>query len=234
MHVLSIHRLDEQADGGDHHDRVGGLDGDDDIVELLAPEDPQKLHTALDDALRGVAIARHDAVGERAVVHADAHGGVVLLAGVDEGHQLGLDLPQLGGILIVGVFQMLERAPWVDVVAGIDTHLLAVEGSHVGGMGGEVDVGHQRLVIAVGLQTSGDVLHVLRLTGALGGEAHQFAAGIDDALGLTDAALCIIGIHGGHRLDADGVVAADADRAYAGYTANSSFNHTFLFLVYCL
>ena len=64
VHILTVHRLDQQTHGGDHHHRVGGLDTDDDIVELLATADAQKLHTTLDDTLRGITVARHDTVGE--------------------------------------------------------------------------------------------------------------------------------------------------------------------------
>ena len=45
----------------------------------------------------------------------------------------------------------------------------------------------------------------------LSGEAHQLAASFDDFLCLTDASLSIIGIGGGHRLDADRVIATQID-----------------------
>ena len=61
---------------------------------------------------------------------------------LDEGHQLALDLLQFGSILLVGIFQVLERAARIDIVARIDAHLLAIEGSDIGGMGREVNVGH--------------------------------------------------------------------------------------------
>ena len=76
------------------------------------------------------------------MVDANAHGGVVLLTDIDEGHELRLYLLQFGSVLLVGVLQMLERAARVDVVAGVDAHLLAVLGSDVGSMCGEMDVGH--------------------------------------------------------------------------------------------
>ena len=184
VHVFTVHGLDKQAHGGDHDHGVGGLDGDDDIVEMLATEDAQELHAALDNALGGVAVAAHDAVGEGAVVHADAHGGVVLLTDIDKRHELLLNLLQLCGIFLVGVLQVLERAPGIYVVAGVDAHFLAILGSDVGGVGGEMNIGNEGLSVAVGLETGRDVAHVLGLAGALGGEAHELATGIDDALGL--------------------------------------------------
>ena len=76
----------------------------------------------------------------------------MFLADIQEGHQLALDLLQFGSILLVGVFQMLERAAGIDIVARIDAHLLTVERSHIGRMRGEVHVGHQRCRITVSLQ----------------------------------------------------------------------------------
>ena len=82
VHILAVHRFDQQTDGGHHNDGIAGLDADDHVVELLAAADTQKLHAALDDALWGIAIARHDTVAQRAVVHTDADGGVVLLTDI--------------------------------------------------------------------------------------------------------------------------------------------------------
>ena len=76
------------------------------------------------------------------MVHTDAHSSMVLLADVQKRHQLLLYLLQLGSILLVGIFQMLERTTRVYVVTRIDAHLLAILGSHVSDMCREVDVGH--------------------------------------------------------------------------------------------
>ena len=156
---------------------------------------------------------------------------MVLLADVQERHQLAFYLLKLGSILLVGIFQMLERTTWVDIVAGIDAHLLAVEGSHIGRMGREMDIGHKGCQITVGLQTGRDMLHVLCLTRSLGGEAHQFATSVDDALGLGHTALRIVGIHRRHRLDTDGIGAANADASDTGLRTNSSYTHTSVVLI---
>ena len=150
------------------------------------------------------------------MVYANAYSGMVFLADIDERHQFVLDLLQFCSIFLIRVFQMLERTSRVDIVARIDAHLLTVEGSHISGMSREMHVSHEGLLIAIRLQTGGDILHVLSLTRTLGREAHQFATSVDNPLGLTDAALSIIGIHRGHRLDADGVLSANADIPYTG------------------
>ena len=167
------------------------------------------------------------------MVHTDAYGGVVLLTDIDKRYELRLNLLQLGLVLLVGIFQVLEGTSWVHVVAWIDANLLAVLCGHVGRMSGEVHVGHQRLVVAIRLQTGRDVLHVLCLTGALRGEANDFATCIDDAFGLCYATLRVVGVDGSHRLDADGVVATNGDIAYVGNAANSSCTHILLLLSPC-
>ena len=92
-------------------------------------------------------------------------------------------------------------------------------------MSREVDIGHEGCRIAVGLQACRDILHVLGLTDALGGEAYEFATCIDDALGLGHTALGIIRIYRSHRLDTDGVGASDADIPDTGLCAKTSFVH---------
>ena len=103
-HAFGLHGAAQQAHALHHHHGVGGFDADDDIQELLLHAHAQELHARLHDAGGRVAIARHDAVGERAVVHADAHGGAMLTADVEEGHEAVLNLAELGGVLLVGIF----------------------------------------------------------------------------------------------------------------------------------
>ena len=173
--------------------------------------------TALDDAFGGVPIARHDAVAEGTVVHTDTYGCVMCLTDVDEGDEFFLNLLQLVGIFLVGIFQMFEGTAGIYIVARIDAYFLTIEGGDISGVGREMDICHQWLGIAVGLQLGRDMLHILCLTGALGGETYQFASGIDDALGLCHTGGSVVGIGGGHRLDADGVVAANADITHTGF-----------------
>ena len=119
---------------------------------------------------------------------------MVFLADIQERHELCLNLLQFLGILLVGIFQVLEGAARVDVVAGIDAYLLAVLGGHVSGMCREMDVGHEGCCVAVGLQLCRDILHVFGFTCALRSETHQFAASIDDALGLGNTAFGVVGV----------------------------------------
>ena len=216
MHIFLVHRLHQQADGGYHDDRVRGFDADDYVVELLATADTEKLHTAFYNTFRRVTIARHDTIGERAVVDADTDSGMMLLADIEEGHQFGFNLLQLGGILLVGIFQVLEGASGIDIVARIDTYFLTVLRCHVGGMSREMYVSHQGRLIAVGLQPCRDVFHVFCLSRSLGGKAYQLTSCVNDALGLSHTAFGVVGVGGSHRLNANGVVAANGDVADMG------------------
>ena len=151
------------------------------------------------------------------MVNTDTNGSVVLLTDIQEWDQLCLNLLQLGSILLVGVLQMLERTTWVNIVTRIDTNLLAVECSHVGGMSSKMHIGHKWSVISVGLKLCRYILHVLSLAGALCSKTNQLSASIDNALGLSYTTLSIIGINSTHRLNADGVLSTYTDISHAGF-----------------
>ena len=214
VHVLLVHLAHQQAHRAHHHHGVACLDGDDHIIELLLLAYTQEFHAALDDALGGVAISRHDAVGERAVVDTDAHCGVVCAADVEEGHESLLKSLELGGIFLVGVFYLLERACGVDIVSGVHPHLLGIEGCHVGHIGIEMHVGHEGSHDALGAQCGIDVLEVLCLAHALCGEAHVFSSCLDYPLGLCHRGFGVGGVGGGHRLNAHRVAAAQQHVAH--------------------
>ena len=214
VHVFAVELCHEQSHRLDHHHGVGRLDGDDHVVEVLPLADAQELHTTLDDTLGRVAVAVAYAVAQRTVVDADAYGCVVLPADVEEGHEAVFYLLQLLGVLLVGVLLMHKLAGRVDVVAGVDAHLLGIERGDVGYMRVEVDVGHERRLVAVGAYAGIDILEVLGFARALCGKTHQLSACLDDALGLGYAGSGVIGVGGGHRLDADRVVASHVDGTY--------------------
>ena len=217
VHALGVHGLHQHAHRVHHHHGVRCLDADDHVVEGLAAENPEKLHAALHNALRRVAVARHYAVGQRAVVHTYAHSRLVLPANIYERHQPPLYPLKLIGIFPVGILQTFERAPRVHIVSRVYAHLLAVERRHLRRVGREVHVGHQGLPVPLRFQPFGDVPHVLRLARALRGEAHQLTPRIHYALGLRHAALRVVGVHSGHRLYSYRVV---APYGYAAHMAD--------------
>ena len=150
------------------------------------------------------------------MIHTDADGSMMLLADVEERYEAILNLLKFVGILLVGIFLLDELAGRIHVVAWIYAHFLSIESSHVGNVRIEVNIGYERSLIAVGTDAGIDVFHVLCLAGTLSGEAHQFATSLDNLLSLLYASLGIIGVGGGHRLDADRVVATYVDGTHMG------------------
>ena len=155
------------------------------------------------------------------MVDANAHGSMVFFADVDERHQAVFYLFQLQSIFLVGIFQFLELACRVDIVAWVYSHLLAIFCCHVSHIGIEVDISHQRSIFAQGSDAGIDILHVLSLTGALSGETHQFATSLDDAHGLSHTRLGVVGVGGGHRLNSDRLATAH-EQAADGYGVGGS------------
>ena len=222
VHLLTAHGINQQAYRLHHYHRVARLDGDHYILEVFTLADAQKLHAALHDACRRVAIARHDAVGERTVVHSDAHGSVVLTADIEKRHELLLYLLQFLGIFLVGIFQFLECARRVNIVSGIYTHLLCIQRRYIGYMRIEMHVGNERCSDALLTETGVDVLEILCLSHSLSGETHVFSASLNDTFCLIHTCLGVGSGSGGHRLHTDGIVATKrcvADIHLMGFTA---------------
>ena len=135
-------------------------------------------------------------------------------ADIDEGDKTLFDLDNLVSIFLVGVFNLLECACGIDIVAWIYSHGVAMEGSHVGDIGIEVHVGDDRCRISSRLQFSLNILHVLRLAPPLCGKSDELATGTDYPLCLVGTCCSVEGVGSGHRLHTDGVVATHEQRAY--------------------
>ena len=144
VHIFRFHCPDQQTDGFYHDNRVRGLNRNHDIGKVFIPADTQKFHTRGNHAFGSVAIAAHDPVGQRTVVHADADGGSVCFADVKKWNETVAYLLQFCGIFLIGIFQQVERLHFVDIVSGVDTHFLHLFGSGVGRTWVEMDVGDQR------------------------------------------------------------------------------------------
>ena len=69
-----VHARDQQSIGLNHHLGVGCLHRKHDVVVVVLARDANELQRGLDHARRRIAVAVHDAVRQRAVVGADAHG----------------------------------------------------------------------------------------------------------------------------------------------------------------
>ncbi len=182
------------------------------MVAVLAG-DAGEFNGAFDHAGGRVAEAVHDAVGERAVVGADAHGDLSRLAEIDEGFEGLVDAGEFLVVLVVGVFADGELL-FVGEVAGVDAHFVDPLGGFHGGVGLEVDVGDDGDVATGGEEFGLDGLEVGSVLDRGCGDADEFAADLDQVEGLLDALAGVHGVAGEHRLDADRVGAANADFAH--------------------
>ena len=213
--------LDEQAVGLNHDLDVRGLHRKDELVVAEVSRNARKLQSALHHAPGRVAVAVEDAIRERAVVGADAHGAPVLLAEEDEGGEGEAHALELLLVLGVGVVA-LDELLFVDEVAGVDADFLNPLGGLHGGIGLEVDVGHERHVAAGGVELAGDVLEIRGVDLGLGREADDLAARLSEGKRFAHAACRVQRVAREHGLNADGVVAAEAEVADGDFAADAA------------
>ena len=211
-HLFLVHAGDEQAVGLDHHLGIRCLHREDDLVVGVARGDAEELEGALDHAERRVAVAVHDAIAERAVIGADAHRAAELFAADHERGKRIVEAGEFGVVVGVGVFADGEFF-LVGVVAGIDADFFDVlDGFHRGARE-EMDVGDDRDVgEAGGGELGADVAQAAGGGDVGRGDADDLAADLGEGDGLLDGGGDVLGVARRHRLDADGIGAADADR----------------------
>ena len=208
LHPFFLHLLHQEANGANHDDRIARLDGDDNIAEILLHADAKKLHARLHHAFGRIAIARHDAVGKRTVVHTDAHSRVMLLADVEKRHKAGFQLCQFVSILSIGIFQVLELAGWVHVIAWIDAHLLCIKSRFISHVSIEMHVGNKRHLTTTLAQSLTDELKVFRLFHPLRSETHILATCFHNAERLSNRAFRVHRGRVRHRLHSDGITSS--------------------------
>ena len=213
MHILLIHSSHKQTNGGNHHNSIRSFDRDNHIIEVLTTEDTKELHATLDNTLRSITISRHDTITQRTMIHTYTNSSMMLLADIEERHQLTLYLLKFSSILLISILKMLECTSWIYIVTRIDTYLLTILCCDISGMSCEMYICHKRSIVAISLKTCRDILHILCLTSALSGESHQFSSCIDYPLCLSHTTIGIVGINSTHRLDTYRIRASDADIA---------------------
>ena len=106
------------------------------------------------------------------MVHPNAYGRVVFFAEVEKRHKARFDFLQLSCIFFVGIFLQNKLSCRVNIVAGINSYLLGEARCHIGHVGIEMHIGHQRRVITQRMQPVMNVFEVLGLAYSLCREAH--------------------------------------------------------------
>ena len=180
--------------------------------KLLVLAHVEELERALHHAERRVAETVQDAVGERAVVGADAERAAERLEPAHERPEAFLHPLDLHAVLGVGVLALLE-AFLVGIVARIDANLLDVLGRLERCVRREVDVRHERRAHAAAVELGADRGEILGVGDRRCGDAHDLAAGRDESLGLGDGRRRVARVRRRHRLDAERIRAPDADAA---------------------
>ncbi len=199
----------QQSVGLDHDLRIAGLHREQEIVETIRAGDAGKFQGALHHAMRGVTMAVHDAVTQAAMIGTDAHGAAQPFALFHQRDELRLHVGHFLGILFVRVFLHGEFL-FVSVVARIDADFFhPFDGLH-GGIGLEMNVGHQGHIAPSCTQAIANVLEVFRNDTCLRRDTHDFAAHRRQFQGLLDAGLRIARIARQHGLHPDRVAAANA------------------------
>ena len=188
-------------------------------MEVLLTTDLSELDGRLRHTLRRVAIATHDALRQRAVIGADAHSGVMRLTNLyQRGHPLPYPL-QLVLILLLGELQLASIA--VGVVAGVNAHLLHQRGGHLGGLGVEVDVGHQWHLAAALQQLLLDAAEVLGSLHIRRGDTHQLAAHLHHTEGLLHSGLRVHRVGVRHALHPYRRTTAQREVSYLDFSAHN-------------
>ena len=194
-------------------------------MKSVVAGDAGELQGALDHAERRVAVAVHDAVAERAVVGADADRDATFFTEEDQRREGFADALQLGGVLLVGVLLDGELLG-VREVARIDADFFHPARGFHGGVGFEVDVGHEGHVATGFEQAALDVLQVGSVLDRRGGDADNLGTDVCQVERLLDAGRSIHGVAGDHGLHPDRIAAADAHLTDADLAAGTAAGGT--------
>ncbi len=207
-HPLFFHDVHQQTDGFHHHDRIGRFDGNHYVSEILLDTDAEKFHTGFHHPRRRITIARHDAVGQRTVVHPDTDGRVVLLADIQKRDKPVVNLAYLLSVLLVCIFQFLKSTRSIYIVSRIDTHLFCILGSYIRHFRIEMHIGNQGNHISLTAQPDIDIHQVFGFFDTLGCEADILATCVNNTFRLFHTSRRVLRRRISHRLDTNRIGAA--------------------------
>ena len=202
----------EQPIGVDHHLGIAGLHREDEGVIIHLAGDSGEFQRALHHAERRIAVAVHDAVGKRAVIGADAHRDAAILAKLHQRREPLANALQLREVLLISVLDDLEFLR-VGIVAGIDADLFHPARGFQRGFWLEMDIGDDWDIAALLAEALDDDLEIRGVLDRGSGDANDLAADGHEGERLADAGVRVHRVARDHRLEADRVRAADADRA---------------------
>ena len=209
-HPAFLHHAGQVAIGIHHHHGVGCLEGDHDIVETRLNAHFNPFHGSQGHGLGRIAVFLHDILAQGTMIKADADGAVILLAKAQELAEKG---PRL---LMIGM-----------EVAGVDADLFHHRHHGHGNLRGEVDIGHQGNIDAIGPETASNLFQMLYIGHGRHGDADELGSGGCQQLALRHGSFYVGSMGVAHGLDHDGVAAADEHVfAYANGTGFQNLFHT--------
>ena len=152
MHILGLHRTNQQPHGPYHDNGIGSLNRNNHIREILLPANAKKLHTTRYHPLGRITITAHDTIGERAMIHTDTNSGAMCLTNIQERDEPLTDLLDLGGIFLIRIFKMAECLYLIYIVSRIDTYLFHLTGGGISRSRIKMDISDQRSRIPLFIQ----------------------------------------------------------------------------------
>ena len=141
--------------------------------------DAGEFEGAFDHSEWGIAVAIHDAIAQRPVIGADAHGDAARLAEADERAETFADAIEFRGVLVVRILDDFEFFG-IGVVTWIDAHFFDPLSGFHGGFGFKVDIGDERDGAAVVAQAGGDGFEIGSVFDGGSGDADDFASDGDE------------------------------------------------------
>src|SRR4029077_1961215 len=123
-------------------------------------------------------------------------------------------------VFLVGVFPHRESL-LIRVIAGIDAYFLDPFRRLQSGFGLEMNVRDQRDLAMASPQPGGDLLKIRGILDRWRGDPNDLASNADEIERLGDRLLRVHRVASDHRLDANGIVAADTDSSHP-YLARSA------------
>mmetsp|Transcript_133881 Transcript_133881/g.232325 ORF Transcript_133881/g.232325 Transcript_133881/m.232325 type:complete len:477 (-) Transcript_133881:414-1844(-) len=192
---------------GLHHDQwVAGLHGEHKVVEVVLAADPSELKGRLHHPLGRVPVPAQGACRQAPVVGSDPDGAIQLFALEDQRSEELLNLNQLLIILFVRIHLVLELLCTVHEIARVHANLVDSFSHFHSHLGGEMDVSHQRGIIALLDEALLDGHAGIGFLHSLHCEPDNIAAGVGTLDDLVHCGLNVPCVSGSHSLESQGVL----------------------------
>mmetsp|Transcript_38243 Transcript_38243/g.80471 ORF Transcript_38243/g.80471 Transcript_38243/m.80471 type:complete len:265 (+) Transcript_38243:2120-2914(+) len=223
--IQTVHLARQQSVTLHHHQGIGRLHGEDEVVIILRAANVGEFDGALHHTAGSVPVIAQDATAQTPVIGTDAHATIELLAFGHEGqHGLGEVFAFLDVIVLAFVHLVLEVLSAVGEVSGIDADFFDGVGDELRDLGLEVHVGAEGDVVSLFEEPLADLGGGVGLAFSLDGDADEVESLVGASHDLFDGFVDLGGVGGGHGLTNDGMVGTEFDGAAGDGAGGSSFH----------